>query len=352
MTLNQLIAVIKKQLSFFNRNKVDVTNDTTLEEVLDHDFNNSQKLFQANVRWSIKNATGKDKKFPSGWMKLSVSDLAGKLVILAIMVMLSFGSQAQVKLNVGGVKTDLKQTAINLAFSYVHNLDSIYGGQDLMVYGKRSYLIITPDVEFRTGTADAFSSIIAKATGLFAKFRTTTVEGIETPDADKTIHVFPVSVGIETSNRFDFLNTLLEVGYQPYYQSETSNAPEWTRHTQFGVYLQGGYKFKLDSATNKPTGGQVDESLEKADDAILRAKGSLVIDTKAIIKLSGINIGLVGDGSAWYDFLNGKIYYKAAGVARVYLSPQTYFDFEYSKGSGAPNFNTGDQWGVGLTIAF
>jgi hypothetical protein len=52
--------------------------------------------------------------------------------------------------------------------------------------------------------------------------------------------------------------------------------------------------------------------------------------------------------------MNSEIYYTLEAKVRFYLSQQKdkFFDFEYQKGSGAPNFNQGDQFGIGLTVTF
>jgi hypothetical protein len=351
MKESQLKSVIKKQLSFFNNHNVEITDDTVTEEVLSDDSLNQRKLFRGNVLWSIWNAGAGKKKFPSNWLSLSVSDLASKLLIL-FMLLVSTAGFSQVTVKVGAVKTDLKQSAIQIGFSYLKSLDSAIGGEEFMGYGKRSWFMITPDIDFKAGTQDAFSSITAKATGLLVKFKTTTVDGIETPDADKVLHSFPISIGAETNDRFDFANGIVEFGYVPFYQSATAKVPDWIKHTKLGVYLQGGYKFGLDSSSTVPIGGEVDQSLEQVHSKLFRAKGAFSIDTKEIIKLDAFKIGVVGNSNLWYDFVNKATYYKLEGIARVYLTPTIYFDVQYSKGSGAPNFNEGDQWGAGLSIQF
>jgi hypothetical protein len=346
MTLQQLTAVIKKQLSDFNIRDVEITNDTVINDVLSHNFNNAQRLFQGNVRWTVHNQTGRDKRFPTGWLNLTASELAGRLLTVLAFLFITLTSQAQLNVNVSGIKTDLKEPALNLAFSYIQSLDSLFGGQELMVYSKKSYLAITPDVDFQTGTSDGFSSIALKASGLWTHFRTTTVEGIETPDASKTLHVFPISVGVETNKRFDFVNSLLEVGYQPYYQGSHNL---WDR-TTFGVYLQAGYKFRLDSTGGK--GGDIDQSKEAVDSRLLRAKGTFLIDTRGIIHVGTWSVGLVGSSDVWRDLINRVWYYKVEGTMRVYLTPTVYLDVSYQKGSGAPLFNEGQQFGGGLTLRF
>ena len=85
-----------------------------------------------------------------------------------------------------------------------------------------------------------------------------------------------------------------------------------------------------------------------------RGDGGFGIETKSLFHISGVGVGLVGNADGWYDFLNSQIYYTVQGNLRLYLTAgeDKYFDFQYQKGSGAPNFNQGDQYGIGLTISF
>jgi hypothetical protein len=129
----------------------------------------------------------------------------------------------------------------------------------------------------------------------------------------------------------------VEIGWVPWYQSETRNLPDFIKRTKFGVFVQGGHKFYKDTTDTKTIG---------------RARGNFNIDTKKLITIQGLSLGLVGDADGWYDFVNGKTYYKLEGRARVYLSDDLFTDFLIQEGSGAPNFFTGTQYGVGLTILF
>jgi hypothetical protein len=71
-----------------------------------------------------------------------------------------------------------------------------------------------------------------------------------------------------------------------------------------------------------------------------------------LFEFGGAGVGLAGKADCWYDFLNGEVYYTIQGKLRFYLTQNKdkFFDFKYQKGSGAPNFNQGDQFGMGLTV--
>lgn len=273
-----------------------------------------------------------------------------KKIIISLLLLVTIAGHSQLNVELGAIKTSLKESAIRLGITYLRSLDSIYGDQEHFLPGKRSFFLITPELDIETGTEDAFSSINLKATGLFNLFKTTTVAGLITPDYNKTFHTFPVSLGIETNNQFDNTNGILEVGWIPYYQSYGRATPTWIKKTNFGIFLQGGYKFNKD--TVGLIGGEVDESLEAEKRGIFRVKGSFGVNTDRLVKVAGFDLGLVGTADGWGDVVNSEFYHKLEGRLRVFLTDQYYFDFLVSSGSGAPTFNTRTQAGVGLTMRF
>lgn len=248
----------------------------------------------------------------------------------------------------GLLKTDLKENVINIGIRYWNSLEK----KDLFTSGDKFLFQITPDASIQTGGEDAFSSISVKATGFWMLFNTMEYDSVITVDTGGVFHIFPMSIGIETNDKLNILNGIFEIGYVPYYQLESVTVPHWIKRTKLGVFLQSGYKFELDTTGVNQVNGEVDESKEEINDPIFRAKASFGIDTKSLINFNYLKIGLVGDADCWYDFLNQEIYYKIEAKVRFYLSGNNYFDLEYQKGSGAPNFNEGEQYGVGLTATF
>lgn len=277
-----------------------------------------------------------------------------KLLLFISFFIITTASYSQLQIRFGALKTDNKQTAIAVGISFIRSLDSIWKSKELYVAGKHSIFTVNPQFKIETGTQDAFSSIEGKLTGLFMSFKTKTLTGtsVVIPDLSKNVNAYPISVGFESNNTFSVINALAEVGWSPWYQSATSSTAEILKYTKFGIYIQGGYKFKGDSTATQITGGSKDESGEKVNNALLRTKGSFSIDTKKVINVSGINVGLVGNADVWYDFVNSQVYHKIEAVGRFYLADGQFFDVLYSKGSGAPNFNQGDQYGLGFTIKF
>lgn len=270
-----------------------------------------------------------------------------KKIIVILLMFIGVTAHSQLDVNVGAAKTDLKNSAISIGLTYLRSLDSIFGNNEYFIPGKHSFFVVSPEIDIQTGTADAYSSIVLKASGLFNTFKTKEVSGLIIPDYHKTFHTFPISIGVETNNQFNNTNGILEVGWIPYYQSYGRASPEWIKRTDFGLYLQAGYKFNSDTSG---VGGQANESEEQAEKAILRVRGSFGIDTDRFIKIRGLDIGIVGTADGWGDIINSAFYHKLEGRVRVYLTEATAFDFIFTSGSGAPLFNEGEQYGVGVRL--
>lgn len=274
-----------------------------------------------------------------------------KLIVLIILTISFSGySQNDFTLDLNAVKTELKQNAVGFIVNYLRS----YSGIERQVNSDKGFFTVTPEVSMQAGTADAFSQIILKLSGFFLHAYDTTVAGLVTLNSRRTMHLFPVSFGAETNTEFTFVNTLLEAGYIPYYQAPGNNTfNDFFKHTQFGIFLQAGFKSRIDSSRSSSiTGGKIDESKEKFNRGILRSRIDFTIDTKNFMNNRSTGFGLIGKANYWFDFVNGRSYYKVDGRFRVYLTPNKFFDITYQKGSGAPNFNKGEQFGAGLSVVF
>lgn len=256
-----------------------------------------------------------------------------------------------IELSVSTIKTELKQNGIQFGFSFLQSLDSLFERQDFLIEGEQSLFLITPRINIQNGSEDAFSNLEGKITGLIMLFDTTKVGEIIVPNTGKTFHTFPISVGVETNNMFNFVNGIAEIGWVPWYQNNPK-LPNWIKKTKLGIFVQSGYKFGIDTTTVVALGGATDQSKERINHGLFRVKGSFGFETKSILNMQ--NIGLVGNADLWYDILNTEIYYTIQGKVRFYLNTEkdNFIDLLYQKGSGAPNFNEGDQFGIGLTVSF
>ena len=274
-----------------------------------------------------------------------------RILILAIILLLNFKIVISQDRNIksGLSQTSLDKIALNFAVDYVKKLEPKL---ELFKANNRSLLSFTPDIDVLIGTKDAFNGITLKYVGNIMYFDTTTIAGEGgIPDLGKTFHNFPVALGLESNQDFTFINGVLEAGYIPWYQND-SNLNKYVKQTKAGIFIQGGYKFQVRD-TLLMTGGDADESSEQLDDAILRLKGVIGFSPAFYFdedKKFGISV--IGNATTWYDILNQKFYYKLAGKLRFILHKDLYFDFGYEKGSGAPNFNQGEQFTANIGFQF
>lgn len=357
MTQKQIEKVIKDVLKAFSPKSAVIDNDSIPDNLIDTSKDRrgvaTKTLFRHFVRVNLlMNDHEKDTPIKREWLSLPVSEIAQKLLVILVILITSFTSQAQLEINLGAGKTDAKNAAVSIGLTYARSFDSIWNNSDYFFAGKHSFFAITPDIEIHTGTEDAFSAINLKVTGLWTTFKTKTEDDLILADLSRTFHAFPMSLGVETNSFFNNINGIAEIGWVPWYQTSTNPLPEIIKNTHIGFWLQGGYKFKVDSLRQVLTGGKEDESLELPNTAILRLKGSAGFDTKTIIQVNSLNVGLVGNADAWYDAANGAFYHKIDIRGRFYLTQDGWIDFVWQKGAGAPTFNTGEQYGIGATIRF
>ena len=257
-------------------------------------------------------------------------------------------AQGNLDLNIGTARTELRNNALRFGVNYAADVFS--GFSDGISGGRKNLFFVMPEFAVEEGSEDAFSSIIVKAAGFTGLFKKTSIDGIEFHDLQRTFHVIPFSAGIETNGAFSILNLIGEAGYFPWYQQPQHG---FLRLTRVGVFLQGGYKFSKDTANIKFDGGAKEEGKETPGNGVFRAKFTGGINTKNVLKTAkGAGLELIGDGNLWYDIVNSCFYYKLSGKARICFTKKYYFDLFYERGSGAPNFNEGDQFGVNLGVAF
>lgn len=80
ITLEALQENMRVKLQAFNKNKAEITNDTIHKEIINHGNSKKEalykKLYEGAIRWTVYENEGKDTKWPSNWMDLSVTELA------------------------------------------------------------------------------------------------------------------------------------------------------------------------------------------------------------------------------------------------------------------------------------
>jgi hypothetical protein len=274
-----------------------------------------------------------------------------KKIIVSILLLAAgtFAIAQESSMSVGYVQTTLEKNAVNFAVDYAKKLQPKL---ELFKTGSRSLYSFSPDLKILVGSNDVFNGITAKYVGNIMLFDTTSVAGIPgIPDLGKTFHNFPISVGMETNQSFSYVNGLVEAGYVPWYQNDKLVSPI-IRQTKVGIFLQGGYKFSTNDST-KLAGGSTDQSKEIPNENIFRAK--LIIGFSPVIYFDNakqLGVSIIGNSTTWYDFLHNRVYYKLEGKLRLLITKDYYVDFGYEKGSGAPNFNQGEQFTTNLSVRF
>jgi hypothetical protein len=355
----QLMQVMIEEAKDFSKTKDDVTEDSIVGNYTKRKKTKASEGRQIymNAINAVFGANGMKeyakRLWPSGWPTMSFKELAEKLVrplIIFLISLLSFlGSSAQIQVSIGAGKTDLKNNAIIVGISYLQSFDSIWSNKNNFIQGQKSFTSFYPEVDIKTGTSDAFSSINLKLKGLTMAYKNKRIatvsrkgiaEDIIAPDLSRTFHTFPFSIGVESNNRFDNINGIAELGWAPWFQTVQA-----LDNIEFLLSVQGGYKFSQRS--DSLVGGEVNESLEKERKAILRLHGELGGSIDTLFRNSPFKIGLEGNSFVWYDVVNGATYYQLIGNLKFYVSGGTTILLGVNKGSGSPLFNQAFQFQVG-----
>lgn len=85
VTLENLMENMRVKLQAFNNEKLDISNETIHNDILDErdgfrPSQSSMKLYQGAIQWTVW-ANGGDKvKFPTGWMGMTVQELAEDII--------------------------------------------------------------------------------------------------------------------------------------------------------------------------------------------------------------------------------------------------------------------------------
>lgn len=257
--------------------------------------------------------------------------------------------------SLGSVRTEAGKSALRLAVDYAEQIGDIFRVHAPSATQGGSFTIVdlSPDVSLETGGQDAFNGIVAKVKGNIIRGKLTRVGGVLTPCATCFFNVLTVSAGMEADGGFDHTAYLLEVGYVPWFQNMFDGRYPILASSNVGFFIQGGYKADTGgSPAEDPSGGASDESAEDPASTVLRLRGDYKLTPIGLAPLGDNQIELVATASGWRDLLNSEWYYRVEAGIRLTLTADHNFDFLYQKGSGAPNFNTGDQFSANLSISF
>ena len=252
----------------------------------------------------------------------------------------------KLELSLSTIRTKAENVAVGFLVEWAEEISV-----DKLIVGDEWLTEISPEISIQTGDEDSFNGLTAKLKGYHAEFQDTIIGGVPAPDSLKFFSVFPFSCGLETNREFNTINALLEVGCIPF--KKLSSKYFFGLNPAIGIYLQGGYKFEIDDEKHL-TDGAADESEEDADSFLLRTKlggkGDIAVYEFGVNSKYSIN--LIPEAWVWYDLANDEFYHRLVGVLRLSMDRSKHFDLKYENGSGAPNFNEGDQFSANLTVVF
>jgi hypothetical protein len=259
---------------------------------------------------------------------------AGILVLAFALAVPVAAEPGPISLSLGSVRQAAQQAALSYGFNYVANLAA--GADTSIKAGRNWFFRWAPEVDIAAASGNAHSRITARASANWCAFGLTDVAGITTPNTAGVLHDVLGSAGFETTDALDAVAGIAEVGYVPW-------LPKAVRWIGVGVFLQGGYQRHLFEPDT--TGGRV----APPEGAVLRARGRLSAEGR-FPKSAKRALGLAVRGESWYDFLDHRLHYSAQGIVRFYLDRDLSVDLAYERNSGAPAFEEGNQFGVGLTF--
>lgn len=250
----------------------------------------------------------------------------------------------------GTVRTNAEAAAMRIAIEYAESLGDVFRVRSRE--GGVRIVDFSPVVTLETGEADAFNRVIAKIHGNVIWVPDTTIAGVRTPCGTCFFHVVTVAGGIEADRAFDDVNVLLEGGWVPWYQNLPGARRGVLGQSTFGVFLQAGYKADLpDPAPD--TLGVPDASEEAPGSALFRLKADLALTRPiALVEFGRSGLAFLGRATGWLDLANGAAYHRVEAGLRLKLGEGESLDFVYQDGSGAPNFNPGEQFSASLVITF
>ncbi|HPG40868.1 MAG TPA: hypothetical protein PLP19_18415 [bacterium] len=253
------------------------------------------------------------------------------------------------KITFNSILTESEEKAVGMIAEIIPTLN-----MERYFINKKGVGYLGPYFEIQKGSDDAFESLLAKASGFW--MLTPPIDEDGEPDYIRHwINIFPFSAGIETDLEFKNPISLLEIGWTPIGPRKKIDLKSQSRfglslNRNMGLFLQGGYKF--DNKNNSDsTIHEIEENYktkEKPDMLTARVKAELVYG------FSFMNFfEIVPKGTGWFDIVNQEFYYHMEAKFRIVIKPSKLsIDCLYQRGSGAPNFNKGDQYSGGLTIMF
>jgi len=257
------------------------------------------------------------------------------MALIAVLVGSVDASDPGLSLTLGTVRLSAQQAGLAYALSYIGDLgDSLQGRFRSYDWG---YAKWEPEIDVAMGPAGfGHASLRAAAVACFTP-QNEQVVGNDTfvvPDTLGVMHDLLLSGGFETTPELDRLAGVAEFGYVPWLP------PDWD-WIRFGAFLQAGYQARL--AEPDTTGDTVSQGPLARGRTRLSASGRFPARSSRAL-------GLDSEAECWYDFLDTKLRYSVVVALRLFMDFENSIDITYRRNSGAPAFQQGDQFGLGLTV--
>ncbi len=269
----------------------------------------------------------------------------------------NFNIEKLSELSLGLVQTELEKSAINFAFDHIP-----WFGKDssLTILGDNwMFARLGYELSIKQGGNDAFDSIVGSSKWF-------TIIGKNPDITGDSFFLVPFGGGFEADRNADNVAIIGEIGLVPVWRLKQQAGVDKPTHYGYGtnragIFIQTGYKTTSDSDDMPAMSVGGDDSDNKEDEGeLLRFK----LDVRHqfnILGYSNDTIIFLPNAKAWYDVINDEIYYHAEAKIKIKLpewpilseiTGKKSLDFSYEKGSGAPNFNEGDQFSANLSIQF
>lgn len=269
------------------------------------------------------------------------------------------------ELTLGTVKDQAEAAGVRALVRYGDRLSE---DERLSNATQRVFYEITRKVQFDVTDKGAFAgaSLRYGAKAYNVPFRERVLPNGEkaiVSDSDGWMHVFPVTLGLDSDRGFKNRDVLLEAGYVPFKGDSGRSCFKLGGNPAVGLAAQLGHRTR-DPATASPDEKSTLKrlKLELLADFRLgclrhgpKAAPDDAVDNTSLLSLFAqdlSNVQVLFEGRAWRDFDLHDSFRHAVLTVRVPTGKGMFMDFKREVGAEAPTFAKGSQFGAYLTVQY